>query len=241
MLGLTATGQKWVWSAGGKHPAARDFLRVGQQTPIGTRMSDWVDKGFNGLGTDLKTGRLPRFWRFWARGGGKNELVCGVLRDSCDSVGRVYPFLVLGTGGLPGCEEQWDLLPYGCETTWKRIEYLCTKNYADVAGIERELLAMRAPLGEWLDFSAIRDAGICGCQVFTDFGPMVGETGEQMTLALDRNTADPLLMAGLLLKQIREQRKVAPNLAFIGGTAEVSYLSIFWRPLLGGDFAALWG
>lgn len=241
MLGLTATAQKWAWSAGGKHPAARDFLRIGQANAIGTRLSDWVDKGFNGLGTDLKSGRPPRFWRFWARGGGKNDLVCGVLRDSCDSVGRVYPFLVVGSGGLPGWEEQWDLLPYGCETTWKRIEYLCTKSYADVAGIERELLAMRPPLCDWRDFSAIRDAAACRRLDGTDLLRAAGVAGEQMTVALDQGAADPLFTVGLLLKRIREGRKVPPNLVFIGGTADNSFLSIFWRPLLAGDFAALWG
>ncbi|GAM09415.1 hypothetical protein OR1_01693 [Geobacter sp. OR-1] len=242
MLGLTAPVQKWVWSASGKHPVAKDFLRIGPATAIGIGLSEWVAKGVAGLRMDLKTGRLPRFWRFWARGGGKNELVCGVLRDSCDSVGRAFPFLVLGTGGLPGCEEHWDLLPYGCEISWKRIEYLCTRNYADVAGIDREVANLRPPQGDWRQIKATCEAGANDCPALggMEFNGKAGN-GDCLTVKLDMAAPDTLLLVGLLLKRIRERHRVAPNIAFIGGTSDAAYLSIYWRPLLAGDFATLWG
>jgi len=51
-------------------------------------------------------------------------LVCGVVRDSVDRLGRPYPLLVLGTGSLREWESHWDLLPYACLPVWQRIEYL---------------------------------------------------------------------------------------------------------------------
>ena len=38
-----------MWAACGKHPAARDFFRVGQDFPLLKIFSGWVDDGYNML------------------------------------------------------------------------------------------------------------------------------------------------------------------------------------------------
>ncbi|MRR35726.1 type VI secretion system-associated protein TagF, partial [bacterium] len=137
MLGLTLSLQQWSWCAYGKHPVAKDFIRLGRVFPLAASMAEWVEKGYSAAKGALKTERQPRFWRFWARGSVNGELVCGFLRDSSDSIGREYPFLVLGSGPISSWEEHWDLLPCACEQTWNRIEYLCTRNSVELARMER--------------------------------------------------------------------------------------------------------
>lgn len=246
MLGLTISEQKWIWSASGKHPVARDFFRIGQDSAIGSSMSEWVNKGFSQLKADMKTGRSPRFWRFWARGGAKNELVCGILRDSCDSMGRFYPILVLGAGTVSSWEEHWDLLPFACEPTWKRIEYLCTRNQGDLAGFEREIINLRPPVPDWQNFSATSEAGINSLQEDHSARALEKTAGyaqddQHMTVVLDCDFPDNLLIVSLLLRSVRENRKIAPNIVLIGGSLDSTLLSVYWRPLLSGDFAVLWG
>ena len=63
-------------------------------------------------------------WRFWAKGANKKALVCGVARDSSDSVGRPYPLLVVGTGPLADWEDEWELLPAACENTWNQMDVM---------------------------------------------------------------------------------------------------------------------
>ncbi len=46
MLGSIIFKKKsWSWIAHGKHPAAKDYFRVGEDLPIFRAFSDWVDKG----------------------------------------------------------------------------------------------------------------------------------------------------------------------------------------------------
>ena len=245
MLGLTLTEQQWSWNACGKHPVAKDFIRLGQTFPLSIGMADWVDKGYSAVKGALKTGRHSCFWRFWARGTADGELACGVLRDSSDSIGREYPFLVVGSGLVPAWEENWDLIPGACEGVWSRIEYLCTRNSPDLAGLERELAATRPPEPDWRDSRATDEAGMkvpgrLPPFELIDAGLKMSQHEQEFHMALEAGMSDHLIRVRHLLNRIRVSGKGVPNIVFLGGTYDSTALVMYWRPLVVSDFIALW-
>jgi len=209
-------------------------------------MAEWVDKGYSTVTVTMKPGQQPRFWRFWARGIVADELVCGLLRDSSDSIGRKYPLLVLGSGPIASWKAHWDLLPGACERAWNRIEYLCTRNPPDLGGMERELLTTRPPEPDWRDFHATREAGMKVLQHspavrLIDARLNILREEQEFRMALDNDISDHLVLASHFLSRIKADGKGPPNTVFIGGTFDATCLAIYWRPLVVGDFIALWG
>ena len=102
-------------------------------------LSKWVKNGYQLLNS--KQNPISQFycWRFWVKGPVKNNLVCGVGRDSSDSLGRPYPLLIVGTGFLEDWEAHWDLLPFACDMTWRHIEYVSSKRFTDFKQFEGEI------------------------------------------------------------------------------------------------------
>ena len=144
---------RWHWAAMGKHPAARDFMEAGQGFPLFDALSQWMEKGYE---ERLRGNRATSLhsWRFWARGGRKNSVVCGLLKDSCDTIGRLYPLLVMGTGELEEWEEHWDLLPLACENTWSQMESFSTRMYKTFQELQQDLYRTRgtgSTVGRFLD------------------------------------------------------------------------------------------
>jgi len=246
VLGLRPAEQQWRWNAFGKHPVAKDFIRLGRTFPLAISMAEWVDKGYSVAKGSFKPGRQSQFWRFWARGTVNGELACGVLRDSSDSIGREYPFLVLGSGQMSSWQENWDLIPAACERVWNRTEYLCTRNQTELAGLERELVGVRPPEPKWRDYRTTREA------FMKDFSSresvrliesrLKRPLEEQvLRMELDMELSDLINLASHILGRIKADGKALPNTVFIGGTFAATSLMMYWRPLAVEDFRALWG
>ena len=149
MLDIREDGQDWQWAAFGKHPTAKDYFRLGEETPFVEGLFGWVENGYQLL-TARENGS-PDFcsWRFWAREAGKNTLVCGVLRVSSDSLGRPYPLVIMGSGTLKNWQENWDLIPLAAERTWRQIEYLAANLFTDFKKLEDEIRTIRPPEADW--------------------------------------------------------------------------------------------
>ena len=112
----------WHWVMCGKHPAFKDYFHLGQKLPMVTALSEWIEKGYRGVaGSKVSPANLLS-WRFWAGGMDRDTLLCGVLKESTDSVGRPYPLLVAGSGPLNGWKTRWDLVPRACEQSWSQME-----------------------------------------------------------------------------------------------------------------------
>ena len=89
-------------------------------------------------------------WRFWAQVPGKKDnIVCGVVRQSSDKIGRPYPLIIVGTGVLGSCWKKWDLLPSGLDNLWQRMETLAAGRAADVRFFEDELKCIPSPSETW--------------------------------------------------------------------------------------------
>jgi type VI secretion system protein VasJ len=240
VLGSIESAYAWQWAACGKHPVAGDYFSVGPNVPLMKAFSDWVEKGYQALDS-----RQPGFcsWRFWARGPKSKIVVCGVGRDSSDSLGRPYPLLIMGTGFLEGWEDHWDLLPFACEKTWSRMEYLATKRFMDFKHLEDEVRVISQPRPLWSDFVSQR-----GSLKMSSWNP---RDLENKAASLSRETDffvplvggpsnDHLAVAGLWHFFLKAHTAPVPNAVFMGGFPDETYLAVFKRALAPSDFVRLW-
>jgi type VI secretion system protein VasJ len=241
----------WRFAAFGKHPAAKDYFRLGDTTPLLEGIADWVDKGYEGVEEKKRGMADSASWRFWSKGAGPGALVCGFVRDSVDRLGRPYPLLVLGTGSLREWEGHWDLLPYACMPAWQRMEYLGAQQYEEIGRFESAVRGLPPPVPEWTEYSVRREREI-------DLpGAPCGSPGDDVTSGKGRDDAgterpsrfirlageagsDPL--AGAIGWQSRLRRKGAevPNAVFFGGTLSGVSLGMFWNRLSTSDFGRIW-
>ncbi len=252
MLGPLKSKNKWIWSASGKHPTARDYFRAGSNPPLAKAFSLWFENGYRMLGEERIRAKEFNSWRFWIKGGDKDYLSFGIGRDSSDSLGRSYPLLIVGTGLLEGWQDHWDLLPFALEKTWRRIEHLSVHRFASINRLEDEILSIYPPSAEWSEFafkireSEENDSSICDGWMLLDspslqndsFG-RAGQTAYFVPLT-GRPPDHPMTEICFLLFLLKKRLEDVPNAIFVGGLPEKSYLAVFTRPLTSSDFVRLW-
>ena len=229
-----------------------DYFQLGVVAPLEQAFAAWIESGYQKLLAKKHAGRKFHSWRFWARGIRKRHIACGVGRDSSDSAGRPYPLLIMGTGTLPGWEENWDLLTFLFEGIWSRIEYLASRPLTDLRQLESEISRINMPIEDW---SALATRGL-----HTD-GPGHGQdqNGHTSTFGAIGGAAEALLMrneflvsidsyhdgdasslVGFWNRAIKFRTNIVPNAVFLGGIPEQSYLALFTRSLNSSDFERLW-
>lgn len=243
----------WQWAAFGKHPAAKDYFRLGEESTFVTGLFSWVENGYQLLTT--KENDAPDFcsWRFWAREAGKNTLVCGVVRVSSDSLGRPYPLVIMGSGPLGNWQDNWDLLPLGAERTWRQIEYIASNLFADFKKLEEEIRTIRSPDANWPELALKRkELNFMGSPndpyaSFFDLRELkktaTTNAGKQeVFISLDRGSCDDKIMHVSLWHLLSKEaaNNSFPNAIFMGGTLDKTYLSIFKRAIKPSDFVQLW-
>jgi type VI secretion system protein VasJ len=238
VLGAVTVPEGWRFAAFGKHPGAKDYIRLGSATPILAGIADWVDKGYAGIEGKKKGMADAASWRFWSKGGGPEALVCGVVRDSVDRFGRPYPLLVLGTGSLRDWEAHWDLLPYACLPVWQRIEYLGAQRYEEIGRLESTIRGLHPPVPGWADFSGRRDREVpASVRAGNDDAP--GEATRFLRLDGELGR-DPFPEAVGWQSRMRRDDAEAPNAVFFGGTLSRAYLGVFRKALATPDFVRIW-
>lgn len=247
MLGLTKVDQNWRWVAYGKNPSARDYFNIGRNFPMADSFSCWIEKGYPAFAERNKSVQELYSWRFWARGSLKNELICGLLRDSNDFLGRPYPLLIIGSGSLPSWDEHWDCLPSACEKTWNQIEYISTLKFNNLQDMADEIQRIRPPEPDWSDCPTA-----IGCQADPDtISLSSGETNttsgsdrpmnDEGVLFLDiANNSDIFKVICVMNQELKLNLPSTPNTVFIGGTSNHTFLVLFTRPMKPADFTALW-
>jgi type VI secretion system protein VasJ len=247
MLGLgkrQKTVTNWQWDVVGKHPAARDFFALGPKSLMAEAFSEWIRRGAENLvsaGKELLVQSCS--WRFWARTPQAGMLACGVIRNSCDAVGRPFPLLVMGTGKLDNWEAHWELLPFACEGLWRQMEQLGSRKYAGLEVFQEDVHMLRPPLGRWKEMElekiahAERD-GFCSYGNFRlDF---FDREGALFLPFQDTGQYDFFIMIDNVHSLLKMQIKTAPNSFFMGGLTEQPGLALFQRPLSGQDFQRMW-
>ncbi|PKN04817.1 MAG: type VI secretion system protein TssA, partial [Deltaproteobacteria bacterium HGW-Deltaproteobacteria-9] len=247
-----SSSSNWRFFAVGKHPVAKDFLKLGESTPLVNDLSAMLKTAYSTLTS--KSNSAPGFssWRFWSKGSGNDSLICGIVRDSSDKMGRPYPFLIIGSGQLKDWELQWDLLPFACENTWCQFEYLSTQNFDNVKKLEEELANIRPPSGQWSEHSDRRKSlNQIGSPLdpfasFLDLKKLtkqVADLSEQREyfVSLDRGPChDKILQLGLWHHLFRVTLKNVPQTVFLGGTLDNAFLVAYSRTLKAADAVQLW-
>ena len=145
MLGTVKTENEWNWFASGKHPVARDYIRIGRTDSVVNAIAQWMDSGYRGTRPNHERHPDRHSWRFWIKGAKRHLLVCGVVKDSCDSIGRTYPFVLMGNGPVDQWTLFWDLLPLALENTWNRIEHISVQRFIDVQQVEEGMRILPLP------------------------------------------------------------------------------------------------
>jgi len=249
MLGGLIGGDRWSWTAFGKHPIARDYFLVGSQSPLSRAYSQWVDNGFGRLSETVRRNGVYS-WRFWSRGLKKGALLCGLSKSSADGIGRPYPLVLMGEGQLSRWEKNWNLLPYVLAPTWQNMEYTASRRMEDLSQLEADLLRMETPSPAWKETLKDVDPGPSGPQAEPVHKIVMDQiqsktrtlvTEQKLTIALDQaDRGDSLQMAGAWCQALKAQYSHAPSTVFMGGSLEKACLVLFLRPLVADDFIGLW-
>ncbi len=248
----TSENTSWCFIAMGKHPVAKDFLKLGESIPLVNDLSTLLETAYSTL--TAKSDVAPEFssWRFWSKGSGKDSLICGMVRESSDKMGRPYPFLIIGSGQLKDWESQWDLLPFACENTWCQFEYLATHKFDSVKKLEEELANIRPPSGQWSEHTAKRKSlNQIGSPLdpfasFLDFKKLTEQVAglsdkKEYFVSLDRGPCnDKILQVSLWHHLFKMTVNILPQTLFLGGTLEKAFLATYNRNLKAADAVQLW-
>jgi len=251
VLGPIKSSNNWHWAAYGKHPVANDFFHVGHNLPLLKGFSDWVEHGYTKLITRNSVSNMNCSWRFWMRGGHKGSLVCGLIKDSSDGLGRPYPLLIVGSGVLKNWENQWDLLPFACEQTWGQMEYISVQNYNDISKFEVEIQNVRPPAPEWSEFKAKRENSL-KCVISSEDNNLsryikdvknravsLSKKTECFICLDDKRFLDKSILISYWHFHLKPHINTIPNIIFMGGPLEKPYMALFKRPLAPVDFVDL--
>ncbi len=252
MLGIGKPKNRWNWAACGKHPVARDYFRLSLNTSLLAAFERWVEKGYQVLSSKQLSTQCMYSWRFWAKGIKKGNLICGVAKDSSDSIGRPYPLIIMGDGMLDGWEDHWDLLPHAFETTWDQIEYISSRRFENLKGLEYEVCAIKNPKPDWLEWkSQSRNQGklqsLTNALTISKDNDQIKEKADCLAKKMEclvpldiQIDEDPLDIASRWNFLLKVNSSDVPNAVFLGGVPEKRFLAVFNRSLNASDFVGLW-
>jgi type VI secretion system protein VasJ len=242
MLGVTAK-HRWNWVAMGKHPAAKDYFRIGGRSSLIDAVAAWSAKGYDALHPAKNQSPLMHSWRFWLRGVKKGALICGLGRDSGDSIGRPYPLLIMGEGRLKGWEKRWTHLPTLLNNLWKSMESIVAGRFDDINSLEEQILSLNGPTVKLnvrnkpclTEHNHIPDRDLAACKrsiAKNGYGTF-GLNNHHTHAAPDQCA----MQCHVRLKACCEK---IPLGVFMGGPPQKSYVVILQRPLRTADFVRLW-
>lgn len=240
MLGRVKTERIWQWGGYGKQPWARDYFKVGTAFPLLNGFADWIEKGYATVASKNTPVDRQHSWRFWTKDARQDHVVCGVIKDSIDAVGRPYPFMIIGAGPLDGWERKWEFLPFALNNVWGQAEYICTRMYGDSRVFEVEVSSIRPPLPEWSAYAQERDRLLTG---LTEPNPSAPHSYGQQTeglMRIDDQPYDHFAAVTFCHEAMRKRVDGPPNAVFMGGTLDRVYVAHFRRPLNTSDFIRLW-
>ncbi len=249
MLGSVKADIYWKWTVHGKHPVAKDYFTIGQdEDPFGKAFSEWLDRGNQEISSRKDLLSASCSWRFWASSPKKDHVACGIVRNSCDMVGRPFPLLIMGNGYLKDGETHWDLLPLFFERLWGQMEHMAAKSYQSMDQLKLDIRLLRTPLSNWQELSMFRDRIESEYAMLSRHSPEdagVPRTiqGQDKVLGLNLVTQgghDPLPLINHWHKKLRSTGNEKPTVVFMGGKIDHPQLVVFLRSLAQKDFALLW-
>ncbi len=249
---MNTTDENWSYALIGKHPVARDYIELGKKFPVLEELSGVLDAAYARVSSGPEA--KPEFssWRFWFAGPAKDTLVCGIMRESSDAMGRPYPLVIAGSGPLKDWELHWDLLPMACDSIWGRFEYLATHKYDNIKKMKADLAGLRAPSPDWEAHRVSRHnlnpigSALDPYASFLDFQQLKKQAESlserrECFVSLDRGPCkDKILQVSLWHHLFKTSFKAQPRSLFLGGNLEKAFLAAFHRSLKTEDLVQLW-
>ncbi len=246
MLGSLGLDRKWIWCIRGKHPGLKDYFTLGADSPMLSAFADWIEKGYRGLAERSSSPGSLISYRFWVGGPRGGSLLCGVVKDSSDSVGRPYPLILMGMGPMANWDAHWDEIPLACELSWAQLESISTRPYRDFKQMESDLRTLKPPTADWGGFGTEGEPESSTYGEETRRPELEGILTQRMNsdvlilpLSGDRygdSTRDVRTLHVLL----KRHSPAIPKAVFMGGRPTETMLAVFKRPLLPEDFGRLW-
>ena len=236
MLGIDRRWLKPDVAACGNHPAFNDFIGINMTFPLANALASWVDAGVKaGTATDAKKARGIHSFQFWTRGSHKQTLIVGIIKDSGDSLGRIYPLLIMGQVYMKENNRQWPVVFDHFREVFRAFEEMTAARYNRFKEFETALFDIRFPE--------------------IDKGNMVKMSGFSDSLAAWSRKSRPdenlILPVPVFLEQYQSHtdndlvqrrggtRIEPPKAVFIGGLPEKPITAIYQRPLRTHDFCRL--
>lgn len=253
MLGLGRNKVEWHWAACGKHPQGKDYFRFDVTSPLQSAFAAWMDQGFSSLPDHSDVRRAICFWRFWAKGVKKGQLVCGMLKASSDGIGRPYPLLIVGVGSCNAWEKNWEHLPRMFEATWQQAEYIASKRFARLQELADALRRIRPPeqncpegigkqeFGSGYPMSDGSLVDAIGTPEDVEHHVNRLKSQQELWIAIgDQPFEKPSLVPVLWGVQCKRHGLDVPQAFFLGGSPGKAFVAVFARPLRQKDFIRLW-
>ncbi len=235
MLGIGGKKEFQV-SACGKHPAFDDYFSVNVDSPMGNALRVWVENGM-AVGGKRDPSRIPYSFRFWVRGIKKKEVILGILRDSSDRMGRIYPLMMMGRLFMDERDRQWHHIFSLFENIFREFEGMTAAHYQGFRELENGLCTLAG--------RSLPPAGGPG-----DPDPFSGcikawfdrDRQKREVLTLPVNTMKLEFSDFGPAKESRGffgPKPVSPGAVFLGGRPENPVVSIYSRALNTRDFLTL--
>ena len=237
MLGFKLKPTDWQWAAHGKIPAARDFFTIGNELSVFKAFFAWMDRGCQQL-NDRDPLEKNCSWRFWVKGSKKNQLLCGIIKNSSDQIGRPFPLMLIGSGSLKNWEKHWDNLPAACEGLWTELEYLTTKRYDGLEQLAADLRLLKPRDDAWKQPVPKETA----CREFIEEASRLNDLqkNKELFIPLNSDLVTPELAINCFHDYFKNNYENIPNSIFLGGRPENLLFVVFDRGLATDDFLRLW-
>jgi type VI secretion system ImpM family protein len=222
-------------AACGKHPAFSDYIQVNTNLPLVNALASWVDAGMRSGGMESKKNRGIHSFRFWTMGVHKQSLIVGIIKDSSDSLGRIYPLLIMGQAYIKDKNCSWHSVFDRFGQVFRDFEEMSAARYDRFNEFKKALSDVRFPgadessayetsnfstsLANWAQTSPLDEDLIVPMSVFL-------ENYESLT----GNNSD---------YKIGSAGNEPPKAVFIGGLPQKPIIAIYQRPLRTDDFCSL--
>jgi type VI secretion system protein VasJ len=247
----------WIWTVCGKHPTVNDYFSTCGSSPLAGGFSDWMVRGYEAIVSRKRSSMSdfpPLSYRFWAAGPGSETLLCGVIRDSNDTIGRPYPLMVLGIGPLGDWQSHWHCVPFACEKTWSHMESVAARPHRDLKHLDDEIRRIRPPQPEWPIFQRINQDlyDQARCREAPDWPADFKEHADKLLAASEdkgegifipiseKPPLDFLSVIQLWHSALKTHFSELPKAVFMGGAPHRTFLAVFSHRLGSDAFVRLW-
>lgn len=165
-------------------------------------------------------------------------MVCGLVRNSCDTHGRNFPLLCIGTGGLTNWAGHCSMLPLAFESMWKNIEYVASARFDTARQLNEALQLIEQPVPDWNGYQqrlhiSAKSSKPLSCDETVQDGKRL--------LQIDCRQPENLPMEMHFCQRVKGMvEDQSPMAVFIGEIQDNIAVAIINHALVPDDFVWLW-